>query len=153
MDSISLLRIIGAVSGLVSGLLGLPIIMKARREMKARRAQSEKGAVSEEVHASRLIGANIKDQAGEDLGKIKEIIIDPQSSQSKEVVISGGDFLGMGDKQVVIPWNQVKLAPGGDAVHVSMSKEEFKYAPPWEAPASRPGGCPEGPPCPPQRGK
>jgi PRC-barrel domain len=69
--------IIGAVLGVVSVLMVLPIMMKARREMKARRAQSEKGAVSEEVHASRLIGANIKNQAGEDLGKIKEIIIDP----------------------------------------------------------------------------
>jgi PRC-barrel domain len=69
--------IIGAVLGFVSVLMGLPIMMRARREMKARREQSEKGAVSEEEHASRLIGANIKDQAGEDLGKIKEIIIDP----------------------------------------------------------------------------
>lgn len=89
-----------------------------------------------EWFASRLIGADIKNQQGEDIGEIEELVIDPQEAKIKQVVVStGGGVLGIGAKSVAIPWNQVKPAPEGESFIVAMSQEELKNAPSWERPA------------------
>jgi len=89
-----------------------------------------------EWFASRLIGADIKNQQGEDIGEIEELVIDPQEAKIKQVVVStGGGMLGIGAKSVAIPWNQVKPAPEGGGFIVAMSQEELKNAPSWERPA------------------
>ena len=89
-----------------------------------------------EWFASRLIGADIKNQQGEDIGEIEELVIDPQEAKIKQVVVStGGGVLGIGAKSVAIPWNQVKPAPEGEGFIVAMSQEELKNAPTWERPA------------------
>jgi sporulation protein YlmC with PRC-barrel domain len=101
-----------------------------------------------EVYASRLIGASVKNKEGESLGKIDELVIDPQDYTIKAAVLSVGGVLGLGAKLVAIPWDQVTMGSGTDrdTIVVGMAKEELAQIPEW-----RPGGCPEGPPCPPKR--
>jgi sporulation protein YlmC with PRC-barrel domain len=84
---------------------------------------------------SKLIGADIKNQQGENLGEIKDLIIDPQNGQIKQVVISAGGVMGLGAKRVAIPWNQMKPAGNGHGFVVAMSQEELRNAPEWEEPA------------------
>jgi sporulation protein YlmC with PRC-barrel domain len=88
-----------------------------------------------EWHASRLIGADVKNQQGEALGEIEELVIDPQDAKIKAVVISGGGVLGLGAKRVSVPWNQVKPGADDDEFVIAMSKDEFQNAPSWERPA------------------
>lgn len=85
--------------------------------------------------ASRLIGADIKNQQGEDIGEIEELVIDPKEAKIKQVVVSTGGVLGLGAKSVAIPWSQVRPAAEGGGFVVAMSQEELKNAPSWERPA------------------
>jgi sporulation protein YlmC with PRC-barrel domain len=87
-----------------------------------------------EMYASKLIGANVKNQQGENVGKIDELVIDPQDARIKAAVVSVGGVLGLGAKSVAIPWNQLTMGTGADrdSVVVAMGKEELERAPSWQ---------------------
>lgn len=98
----------------------------------------------EKWYGNELIGMEVKNQQGEDLGKVSELVLDPKEAKIESIVISTGGLLGIGAKKVAVPWNQVKPASDEQAFVVSMTKEELQQAPSWEktaaqtTPATRP---------------
>ena len=59
--------------------------------------------------ASTLTGDRVHNQAGEDLGKIEEIMIDLDRGRVAYAVLSFGGFLGLGDKLFAIPWQAITV--------------------------------------------
>ena len=55
------------------------------------------------LSATTAIGDKIKNAAGEDLGELKELMIDVNSGQIAYAVLSFGGFLGLGEKLFAIP--------------------------------------------------
>jgi len=96
--------------------------------------RSMSSSSNKELFASSLIGASVKDSQGQSVGKIEELVIDPQDSRIKEAVVSVGGFLGIGAKSVAVPWNELKPAPDGDALVIAMGKEELDKTPSWQKP-------------------
>jgi sporulation protein YlmC with PRC-barrel domain len=83
---------------------------------------------------SKLIGADVENAQGEDLGDIVDIVIDPQTGRMQYAVLSFGGFLGLGEKYFAIPWEALKREPGqrmGDTERyvLNMDKERLKNAP------------------------
>ena len=60
-----------------------------------------------EFRASKFVGLDIYGSNNEKIGDINDILIDPQG-QAKAVVIGVGGFLGIGEKNVALPWGSVK---------------------------------------------
>jgi sporulation protein YlmC with PRC-barrel domain len=91
-------------------------------------------SMTNELYASRLIGATVKNAQGESVGKIDELVIDPQEARIKAAVVSVGGVLGIGAKSVAIPWNKVTMGSGADRsdIVVAMGKEELEQAPSWQ---------------------
>jgi sporulation protein YlmC with PRC-barrel domain len=87
-----------------------------------------------EMYASKLIGASVKNAQGENLGKIDELVIDPQDARIKAAVVSIGGLLGIGAKSVAVPWNKVTIGSDKDrdTVVIAMEKEELEQAPGWQ---------------------
>jgi sporulation protein YlmC with PRC-barrel domain len=87
-----------------------------------------------EMYASRLIGASVKNAQGESVGKIDELVIDPQEARIKAAVVSVGGVLGIGAKSVAVPWSKVMMGSGSDrdTIVVAMGKEELEQAPNWQ---------------------
>jgi len=87
-----------------------------------------------EVYASKIIGASVKNTQGENLGKIDELVIDPHDARIKAAVVSVGGVLGIGSKSVSVPWDKVTMGSGADrdTVVVAMGKEELEQAPGWQ---------------------
>jgi sporulation protein YlmC with PRC-barrel domain len=87
-----------------------------------------------EMYASSLIGATVKNSQGESVGKIDELVIDPQEARIKAAVVSVGGLLGIGAKSVAVPWNKVMMGSGSDrdTIVVAMGKEELEQAPNWQ---------------------
>jgi sporulation protein YlmC with PRC-barrel domain len=85
-----------------------------------------------EMYASKLIGASVKNAQGENLGKIDELVIDPMDARIKAAVISVGGVLGIGSKSIAVPWNKVTMGPERDTVVVAMGKDEIEQAPGWQ---------------------
>jgi sporulation protein YlmC with PRC-barrel domain len=80
-----------------------------------------------------LLGKAVVNDAKEKIGQIEDIIITPDSAASYAIIGVGG-FLGIGERRVAIPFQQIKMRnsalvlPGAtrDALK---ALPEFKYAP------------------------
>ena len=81
------------------------------------------------LSASTIIGDKVLNPAGEQLGIIKELMIDLDEGHVAYAVLSFGGFLGMGDKLFAIPWEALALDTEDHAFILDMDKEILKNAP------------------------
>jgi len=56
-----------------------------------------------------LIGENVENPDGDNIGKVKDLVLDPRTGQVKQVVVGVGGFLGLGQKDVALPWDQLQI--------------------------------------------
>jgi sporulation protein YlmC with PRC-barrel domain len=88
--------------------------------------------VSTGYRASKVLGASVVNEAGDTVGKIDEIIIG-SDGKAPFVVLSVGGFLGVGDKLVVLPYEQMRtdgkkiMLPGATKDSLK-ALPDFKYA-------------------------
>jgi sporulation protein YlmC with PRC-barrel domain len=97
-----------------------------------------------EYLADDMIGASVRNAQNENIGSVSDIVIDGEG-RVKAMVVSVGGFLGIGDKHVAIPWNDVHVqtksgttgstaAGAAEALRnpmltVNMTKDQLKQAP------------------------
>lgn len=81
------------------------------------------------LSASTITGDRVVNQAGEDLGKINELMIDIESGRIAYAVLSFGGFLGMGDKLFAIPWNRLSVDEANRRIIFDVNKETLERAP------------------------
>jgi sporulation protein YlmC with PRC-barrel domain len=79
--------------------------------------------------ASELIKYDVENEQGEDLGDVKDLLIDPVDERIALVVISYGGVLGMGDKLYAAPWNAISFRPNEKKIFLKIDKERIKKAP------------------------
>jgi sporulation protein YlmC with PRC-barrel domain len=97
---------------------------------KQKELREEANEEMQEVsRASKIIGTDVKNSQGEDLGDIKDLVLDPMSGRLSYVVVSYGGLLGMGDKLFAIPWSAVRWSTDKDYFVLNMDKEALKNAP------------------------
>jgi sporulation protein YlmC with PRC-barrel domain len=80
------------------------------------------------LSASTLKGDKVVNAAGEDLGKIEELMIDLHDGRLAFAVLSFGGFLGMGDKLFAIPWQAFRLKLHDHAFVLDIPKETLEKA-------------------------
>ena len=61
-----------------------------------------------------LIGNQVKNEQGECLGQITELVIDPDSGHVKNVVLSLGESPNFGSALSAIPWEALKISRPGE---------------------------------------
>jgi sporulation protein YlmC with PRC-barrel domain len=81
------------------------------------------------LSASTLAGDRVKNSAGEDLGKVHEIMIDIPSGAVAYAVLSFGGFLGMGDKLFALPWGALTLDEDEKCFILDIDKGKLENAP------------------------
>ncbi|WP_333872918.1 PRC-barrel domain-containing protein [Methylobacter sp.] len=79
--------------------------------------------------ADTLLGNDVYNQNNEDLGSIKEIMLDMTSGQVSYAVLSFGGFLGMGERLFAVPWDALKLDPENKRFVLNVAKEHLENAP------------------------
>ncbi len=79
--------------------------------------------------ADTLIGNNVFNAAGDDLGDIKEIMLDMRSGKVSYAVLSFGGFLGMGEKLFAVPWDALKLDTEEKRFVLNVDKAKLENAP------------------------
>jgi sporulation protein YlmC with PRC-barrel domain len=99
------------------------------REKQKELSEEANEEMQEVSRASKIIGADVKNTKGENLGDIKDLVINPESGRTAYVVVSYGGVLGMGDKLFAIPWSAVRRSPDKDYFVLDMDKEALKNAP------------------------
>jgi sporulation protein YlmC with PRC-barrel domain len=61
------------------------------------------------VRLSKLEGVNIYDSNSKKIGEVEDLVLDPSSGRILHALISIGGVMGVGDKQYVVPTNQLKV--------------------------------------------
>jgi len=79
--------------------------------------------------ADTLIGDSVVNAAEEDLGDIKEIMLDMQTGQVAYAVLAFGGFLGMGEKLFAVPWQALHLDTVNKRFVLNLDKDRLKTAP------------------------
>ena len=79
--------------------------------------------------ADTLIGEDVYNQKDEDLGDIKEIMLDMNNGKIAYAVLSFGGFLGMGDKLFAVPWSALKLDTENKRFILNVDKKRLDSAP------------------------
>ena len=81
------------------------------------------------MSAGTLAGDRVRNSAGEDLGKIEEIMIDVPTGRVAYAVLSFGGFLGMGDKLFALPWDALRLNEDEHEFILNVDKATLENAP------------------------
>jgi sporulation protein YlmC with PRC-barrel domain len=79
--------------------------------------------------ADTLIGNDVYNQKDEDLGDIKEIMLDVRGGRVAYAVLSFGGFLGMGEKLFAVPWSALTLDTVNKRFVLGVDKERLADAP------------------------
>ena len=79
--------------------------------------------------ADTLIGDSVVNAAEEDLGDIKEFMIDMASGKVAYAVLSFGGLLGMGNKLFAVPWAALALDTTNKRFTLNVRKDALKEAP------------------------
>lgn len=60
------------------------------------------------VRGSEVVGADLFNQKGEDLGEINDVLIDENTGEITHGILAIGGWLGIGEKLTPVPWQNIK---------------------------------------------
>jgi sporulation protein YlmC with PRC-barrel domain len=81
------------------------------------------------INASSLIGLNVINPQDEDIGKIKDLVVNLRSGETAYAILSFGGFLGMGDKLFAIPFSLLRFDRKQEVVILNIEKSILEKAP------------------------
>lgn len=79
--------------------------------------------------ADTLIGNDVYNRANEDLGDIKEIMLDMSTGKISYAVLSFSSFLGINEKLFAVPWNALTLDTANKRFILDIDKKRLENAP------------------------
>lgn len=80
------------------------------------------------LSANSLMRDSVKNKQGENLGDIKELMIDTSTGKVSYAVLDFGGFLGVGNKLFAVPWSAITVNTEKHEMMVDVSKETLKEA-------------------------
>jgi sporulation protein YlmC with PRC-barrel domain len=84
-------------------------------------------ALARSARASKLIGSKVY-KGDTSIGQIEDVLVDLERASIPAVILSVGGFLGLGDKLVAVPVNQIKI--GSEAKFTTdLTKDQLANAP------------------------
>jgi sporulation protein YlmC with PRC-barrel domain len=90
------------------------------------------------VEAGWLIGRPVVNEKSTEIGKVESMWVDPKDGTIKELVISVGGVLGIGDKHKKVPWQDATIEWQQQKPIVRLSDAQLRAAERYEAPAASP---------------
>lgn len=75
-----------------------------------------------------ITGDSVVNPQGENLGTIKDLMIEIDSGQVAYAVLDFGSFLGMGGKLFAVPWHALQLQPEQKRFQLDVRKEQLEQA-------------------------
>lgn len=84
------------------------------------------------LSARTLIGDRVVSPAGENLGKIQELMIDLDSSRVAYAVLGLGGFLGLRQKLIAIPFQALRPHADRKGFILDIDKEKLERAPAFD---------------------
>jgi sporulation protein YlmC with PRC-barrel domain len=84
-----------------------------------------------QVRVDRVVGKSIVNPQDEDVGRINDLVFD-EEGRLVAAVIGVGGFLGIGQRNVAVNWNEIEWTPQDDGeveLTIPFSREQLEQAP------------------------
>ena len=81
-----------------------------------------------------VLGRDVRSAAGEDMGRIVDVIVD-RTGHVRAAVIDFGGFLGVGSRKIVVDWNAMrfgKIVNKKDSITLELTKAQVAAAPEYK---------------------
>ena len=124
------MMLLAGVSTLTAYALVTPVSAEAPKAIQFVTEQP-----ASEWRARLFVGAAVQNSQGETVGDVNDLVFD-RSGRISTVVLGVGGFLGMGEKNVAVPYGALSFKPGKDdgrIIVVELSKDALKQAPAYKA--------------------
>ena len=95
-------------------------------------AASEKVVQQQATNELRLdwiTGTNVEAPDGTGIGSIRDLILDGETGELKAAIIGVGGFLGIGQKDIALPWEELTINYDAREITASLTREEADAAP------------------------
>ena len=76
-----------------------------------------------------IIHNTVHDNVGEKIGKISDVLLDPESSQPKIAILSEGGILGLGSEHYALPFHLLRFNAYSSDVALKIESSHIKKAP------------------------
>ncbi len=84
------------------------------------------------LSSTSITGTNVTNQKGENLGEIKDLMIDTETGTVNYAVLSFGGFLGLGDKYFAVPFEAFNVNSTTERFVLNVTKDRLENAPGFE---------------------
>ena len=84
------------------------------------------------LSSSTLTGQKVYNLKDENIGDIKDLMIDLDNAEIAYAVISFGGFMGIGDKLFAMPLKAFQFSDNDDTIRLDISKEKLENAPSFD---------------------
>ena len=81
------------------------------------------------LSSTSIQGTHVVNSQGQDLGKIQDLMIDPESGRVIYAVLDFGGFLGIGDKYFAVPMQAFSIDRSNERFMLDVTKERLENAP------------------------
>src|SRR4030095_15952241 len=87
------------------------------------------------ISADKMIGRTVVNPNNEKVGDVEGVLID-RDGRSRYVVIGVGGFLGMGEKDVAVRWEELSFADNNEKIVINATKDQLSALPAHRFPDS-----------------
>lgn len=85
------------------------------------------------VSAEEMMGKSVLGSDGQEIGEVADVIVDPSTGQARQVILSRGGILGLGEKQVAVDFSEFRPTPDGEALEAaSLTADQVEQMPEFE---------------------
>jgi sporulation protein YlmC with PRC-barrel domain len=99
------------------------------RKTNGSKSHADQGPGPGLMGAETLLGNDVYNKKDEDLGDIKEIMLDMETGRISYAVLSFGGFLGLGEKLFAVPWGALTLDTEQKRFVLDVARESLDGAP------------------------
>lgn len=85
-------------------------------------------AEAQQVDAQSLIGREVVNAEGERIGEVDNVVVDAEG-QIRHVIVGVGGFLGIGEKNVALRWDELVLTADGESIAVPYTRDQLTALP------------------------
>jgi hypothetical protein len=78
-----------------------------------------------------ILGNEVRGAAGEDMGRIVDVLVDNQGL-TRAAIIDFGGFLGVGSRKIAVDWKALHFVPSANkryGIVLELTREQVKPAP------------------------
>ena len=129
VDPDELVAIVASLADLKNGEARLQEECSAGLPAREKEVHMITGKNPRVLSSSTICSDHVKNAAGEDLGKIEDLMIDLDSGRIAYAVLSFGGFLKMGNKLFAVPWQALTVDTVKKVLVLNVDKSVLERAP------------------------